>query len=507
MSSIKDLEKASVADGSITEVKVDARAASKDKARQLLLNHNVNFEPNSVEAKRVLRKIDMRIMPMCFCVYLLMLLDKSGLSFAGIMGLRQETGLNTFQFSWLGSIVYFGYLAGELPGSYMMQRLSLCKYFSIMCMLWGIVVLMHAVCNNFATFLVVRFLLGFAEVCTAPAVIIILGSWYTKTEQVLRVALWYTTSGFSNIFGGFFAWCIFQANSFRWQALFLFYGSLTFITGVVLYFFLAVSPTEAKWLTDDEKVIALERVRSNKTGTEVWRFNWSQLKETFLDPRLYIIFLLLASTGLPNGGLTVFGPEIIGQFGFDTEQTTLLSMVPGFATVIGTGVALVVAKYTNRTIAGIWTVALACIGVIMMFTIPKSNPAGRYGGYIITLQFPIAVLFIVTFMTAGVSGSTKKVAFGASYQLGFTFGSIVGPLTYTEKDGPEYLIAKYTMLVSLLIAIGLLASLGLIHKRWNDQRDKQDALDAQNGVMHEVIENEEFADLTDFQMRSFRYPL
>jgi len=80
------------------------------------------------------------------------------------------------------------------------------------------------------------------------------------------------------------------------------------------------------------------------------------------------------------------------------------------------------------------------------------------------------------------------------------------------------------MLAFLLFTIFLLASYGLIHKMWNNKRDKQDILDAQSkssskkgniflltiltdGIVHEHIENEEFADLTDFKLRSFRYPL
>ncbi|KAF5013229.1 hypothetical protein FDECE_743 [Fusarium decemcellulare] len=400
------------------------------------------------------------------------------------MGIREDANLTASEFSWLGSIVYFGYLAGEIPANYMMQRFSLVKYFSCMCTFWGLVVALHAVCHDFAGLATVRFLLGFAEVSAAPAVIYVLGSWYTKAEQVSRVAIWYASSGVAHILGGFFAWCIYQAdNSFRWRGLFIFYGALTLLTGIILYFFLAVSPTEARWLTDDEKVVALERVRVNKTGTEVWRFSWPQLQETFLDVRFYIIFMLLVSAGLPNGGITVFGPSIISAFGFSTEQTTLLSMVPGVTAVIGTGVALLVAKLTNRTIGGIWCLILACIGVVMMFTIPSSNYTARYGGYILTLQFPNCIIFVVTFMTAGVAGSTKKVAFGAAYQLGFTVGNILGPQTFRESDAPNYYIAKYTMLAFLVLTMFLLAAIGLIHKYWNTKRDKQDAIDEQASLL------------------------
>ncbi|KAK7213899.1 hypothetical protein V2G26_021077 [Clonostachys chloroleuca] len=60
----------------------------------------------------------MRIMPMCFFVYVLMMTDKNSLSFAGIMGIKQDANLTPGEFSWLGSIVYFGYLAGEVPANF-----------------------------------------------------------------------------------------------------------------------------------------------------------------------------------------------------------------------------------------------------------------------------------------------------------------------------------------------------------------------------------------------------
>ncbi|KAH8782314.1 major facilitator superfamily domain-containing protein [Hyaloscypha sp. PMI_1271] len=486
---------------------IDQQAASKDKALGLLATHHVNFDPSSTEAKRVLRKIDMRIMPMVFVVYMLQLMDKNSLSFAAIMGIKTDCHLTAKQYSWLGSIVYFGYLGGEIPATFLMQRFSLSKYFSIMCMLWGVVVAMHAVCHDFASLATVRFLLGAIEVCTAPAVIYITGSWYTKSEQITRVAIWYTTSGWANVFGGLFAFAINQAKTFKWQGLFVFYGCLTFCTGIILFFFLAASPTQASWLMDEEKTIALERVRENKTGSEVWRFNKSQLFECFTDIRFYMMFLLLVSTGLPNGGLTAFGPSIIASFGFNTDQSTLLNMGSGACTVVGTIMALYLAKFTGRTIAGCYTLCLSCIGVIMMFVIPAEHYGARYGGYILTQQFGVCVLFIITFLTAGIGGSAKKFAFGCAYQLGYAVGNIIGPQTYVAKDAPNYYPAKYTMLAFLLFTIFLLASYGLIHKMWNNKRDKQDILDAQNGIVHEHIENEEFADLTDFKLRSFRYPL
>ncbi|GKZ35527.1 hypothetical protein AbraIFM66950_006189 [Aspergillus brasiliensis] len=409
-------------------------------ALKLLEERGTEVDLASLEAKKVLRKIDMRIMPLVLGLYTLQLLDKNSLSFAAIMGIKTDTNLSGDQYDWLGSIVYFGYLFGEVPAAFLMQRVSIARYLGIMSMLWGTVVALHAACHNFGGLAAVRFLLGSIEVCTTPAIIFITSSWYTHSEQLTRVAIWYSTSGWAQVIGGFVAWAINHANYFKWESLFIFYGGLTFVTGIILFFFLAASPIDAAWLSDDEKIIALERVRANKTGADMWAFNWTQLRESLRDPRLYLIFLSMVATGLPNGGLTAFGPTIIAGFGFDDNTTTLLSMAPGACAAIGTIVVIFVIKATNRTIGGIFTMLLGCAGVIMMLTIPEESYAARYGGYILTMQYPNAILVILAFITAGIGGSTKKLAFGASYQLGYAVGNICGPQTFREDEAPHYYV-------------------------------------------------------------------
>lgn len=53
---------------------------------------------------------------------------------------------------------------------------------------------------------------------------------------------------------------------------------------------------------------------------------------------------------------------------------------------------------------------------------------------------PNAILVVLAFITAGVGGSTKKVAFGASYQLGYAVGNICGPQTFRANEAPNYYV-------------------------------------------------------------------
>lgn len=289
----------------------------------------------------------------------------------------------------------FGYLAGDIPSVYILQRWTIDKAFAAVVIIWGLVVALHAACSGFVSLAVLRFVLGFGEVFTTPVVLQIFSSWYTKEEQLVRMPIWYTCYGLANIFGGLLAWALYQAGSFRWQGLFVLYGSMTMVLGILLYLFVPASPTRASWLTEEEKAIVLERVRPNKTGTEVWRFNADQLKEAFQDPRLYVVFLILVSLGLPTGGITVFGPSIISGLGFGDEKSTLLSMAPGGVAIIGVLVCTVIGRKTNRTIAGLFSFALSIIGTIMLFAIPESQNAPRYGGYVLALLCKFTCVFIV----------------------------------------------------------------------------------------------------------------
>lgn len=52
-------------------------------------------------------------------------------------------------------------------------------------------------------------------------------------------------------------------------------------------------------------------------------------------------------------------------------------------------------------------------------------------------------------MTAGVGGTTKKLAFSASYQLGYTVGNIIGPQTYRKSDAPNYYVSSLIFMRTL----------------------------------------------------------
>jgi hypothetical protein len=68
---------------------------------------NRGIEVDPAEIKKTLRKIDTRIVPILFFIYLLQYLDKNGINYASAFGFIEGTKLGKNGYSWLGKRHHF----------------------------------------------------------------------------------------------------------------------------------------------------------------------------------------------------------------------------------------------------------------------------------------------------------------------------------------------------------------------------------------------------------------
>lgn len=130
---------------------------------------------NEEENKKLLRKIDLCLLPLLTLSYMLQFLDKQTLNFASIMGMIKDLDLRGSQYSLSGSMFYIGYLSFSYPASFLMVRLPLGKYLGGTCVVWAICLACHAATKNAAGLLAVRFFLGAAEASISPGFSLITG--------------------------------------------------------------------------------------------------------------------------------------------------------------------------------------------------------------------------------------------------------------------------------------------------------------------------------------------
>lgn len=90
---------------------------------------------------------------------------------------------------------------------------------------------------------------------------------------------------------------------------------------VLIYIFLPDSPTKARWASEHEKKLLVERVRSNNQGLKQKHWNSGQALEAFIDPFTYCLFFLCFFNCLVVGGINTFsGLLITNAFGFSVSS-------------------------------------------------------------------------------------------------------------------------------------------------------------------------------------------
>ncbi|KAL7943561.1 major facilitator superfamily domain-containing protein [Trichoderma barbatum] len=459
--------------------------------------------------RRLLRKIDWNLMPLMCIVYGLNYLDKTTLSYASIMGLREDLKLHGDNYQWLSSLFYFGYIGWEFPTNRLLQSLPLAKYSAFNVIMWGLVLSLFATTENFGGAVVIRFFLGVFEAAVTPGFALFVSQWYTKKEQGFRTSIWFSFNGWAQIFGGLVAYGFAHGASTYgfsiapWKAIFVFTGVLTSTVGIVFLFIMPDNQLNARFLTKEERLLAIQRIKVNEQGIGNKHFKWYQVKEALLDPAIwgFVFYALLAN--IPNGGISNFFSQLIVSFGY-TPQQSLLYGTPGGAVEI---VALLLCGYLgdrlgSRILVSISGLVVAMIGVIMIVAIPLDKPAGRLAGYYLTQASPTPFVALLSLISTNVAGWTKKTTVAAMYLVAYCVGNIIGPQTFRPKDAPEYRSAEITILVCWVACLVDLVFIWWWYRRQNLKKNLVRA-----DPSYTKVENQEFLDMTDKENPEFNYSL
>ncbi|EKM55082.1 uncharacterized protein PHACADRAFT_208608 [Phanerochaete carnosa HHB-10118-sp] len=491
------------------------------------------------EAKRVRRKIDMHILPLMCLIFALQYADKNALGQSAVLGLLQDAHLTQNEYNQLGTIFYVFYLAAEFPQNYLLQRFPVAKVLSINIFLWAVLLLCHSAAKSFAALATVRTFLALTESAIMPGFMIVTGMFYTREESVRRVGSWFLMDGIAIIALGFIAFgCLhIKTESFEpWQWLNVIFGLTTLVASILFWFFFPDSPTTAWFLTPEERVTAVARIRVNQTGVENKRFKKSQLIECLKDRKTWMWFFYAAFSQVSNSLSNQRG-LIVAEFGFTDFQTTLLGCVDGVVLILAVVFSTILASRlpNARAYVGFGGYCVALLGAILVNTLPSRLKVGLLCSYWLGAGGSFAP-FVVALSWVGsvTAGHTKRVSTNAIMIIGYALGNSVGPQPWKTQYQPRNHVPW-----TVISVCWAMSGLTMLLIRWylvreNARRDREQAAAAsalreqQGGKeKHEADEEEDgeevyledakgeeigkvdkaFLDLTDIENRDFRYVL
>lgn len=463
--------------------------------------------------KRLLRKIDWTITPLLAGTYFLQFLDKNTLSYTSVMGIREDAGLKGQEYSHVSMLFYIGFLATEFPTQYLAQRVSrLGLYLGTNIILWGIVLCCHAGVSSFAGLAVCRTLLGVFEACVAPILVLIIAMWYRKEEQGTRVSWFYVCNSVTKIFGGLVAYGIsFARTDFAtWRIFFLAIGALTMGVGALVCVFLPDSPVKAKRFSDAEKVAALMRVKENQSGTQNNHVKKDQIIEAFCDVRVWLIFLSVMLSSIPNGGISNFNNILLTTFGYTDQQALILDAPNGaIGIVFVLGAGYLSDRWNDRS-----TVMLLCLiptilaaalmyGFVDAEGVPHNKPALLAASFL-SGTFGAGFMINLAWNASNIAGHSKKVTVNALTLVAFCTGNVLGTQTFRSDEAPGYASGKISIMACLSASCLVVVALRMYNGWLNGKKEKQ--LAAMEPEERKALrERMAFADETDRRNPFFRY--
>ncbi|KAJ9637381.1 hypothetical protein H2204_004805 [Knufia peltigerae] len=499
-----ELENSAVTSVQVDEKSIDYRDV--DAALSFLRANADTGQSVDIDENKLMRKVDWMMMPLMFACYYLQYTDKTLLNYAAVMGLIEDTHLPANGFSNLAIAFYVSFLVCEPLQAMLIQKFPTAKYLGCNVVLWGITVSLNCVCHNFASVVALRVLLGIFESSVAPSLVVLTAMWYKRPEQVSRMGIWYQGTSVGPAISSLASYGFLHYTKSNphvhfksWQILFLVFGLITVVVGIMVVLFLPDNPMKSR-LSNDEKLFIIERVRENQTGIENKRLKTKQLKEVFFSTKTWLLSLIVITTNVPNGAVSSFSSIIISNFGYD-EYTTLLLNLPGCAVAFvsvwfGTWWG---GRYNSRGTAIIFLIIPTMIGGALMAWLPADNKPGLLAGNFLTNTVGASLPLMYSWITANHAGHTKKIAMNAIVLMSFCVGNIIGPETFQARDAPQYIPAKLTIVVVLAVGIGLTVALDLLYALENRKRDRQEP--------QQLPQDFEFLDLTDRENRNFRYLL
>ncbi|ETW86125.1 hypothetical protein HETIRDRAFT_380392, partial [Heterobasidion irregulare TC 32-1] len=456
--------------------------------------------------------------------------DKTTLGQSAILGIYQGAHLTQNQFNWLGTIFYLSFLVFQYPQNLALQYLPVGKWMSANIFVWAVALLCHAACKSFGALFAVRFIMGACEGAITPGFMLVTAMFYTRAEQTRRVGYWFLMNGLAVIVLGFVAFGVLHTHTGRfmpWQWLMIVTGLITLATSVLFWFFFPDSPTTARFLTAEERVWAVRRIRVNQAGVENKHFKREQFVETLQDPKTWLFAVFAALSNILNS-LTNQRQLIVSQFGFTPIQTTLIGCVDGVVEmlVVWLGVTLASSRPNARAYSALAMFLPCILGSILVNTLPAHKKIGLLFSYWLSIFGIVPFALMLGWVSSVTAGHTKRTTTNATVLVGYALGNAVGPLMWKKRYQPRNHVPWAVISACSLASAVLLLLARAVLARENRTRERERAARAARGDGDEdgfdevyvaqadadgkTVErrvDRAFLDLTDRQNREFRYVL
>ncbi|KAH7026333.1 major facilitator superfamily domain-containing protein [Microdochium trichocladiopsis] len=425
------------------------------------------FEENTTAEKKLVRKIDLYLMPSIWFLYLLAYMDRSNIGNARVAGMSRDLGLSDTDYSLAINLFQVSYVVFSVPSNMILARTKASYYMSAIMGLWGIVVAAMAAARTPAQLWGLRFALGTLEAGFSPAVFYVYSVWYRRHEQSRRFMVFWSAGILSGAFAGILAGLIASGldgahGLAGWRWLFLVEGVITVGVAFLSPLVLLDQPEQCNKFTAEERALAVRRLDADgfDTGTSPGRDEprrkvvtlpkalWAALT----TPAFWIIFI----------AFMMFYPTLVEGLGYDSVTAQFMT-APLYVVAVPFAVALSYladrrphwrGAYLSATLlAGALLSAVAAAAAAVVGSLVARYVLMCLLNCAMYSAVPLALSFATTELGA-VEPATRAVALAVMSGLG-NLAQIYSSYLWPAADAPQYVKGFATYAALLALGAGL----------------------------------------------------
>ncbi|PHH77049.1 hypothetical protein CDD83_4173 [Cordyceps sp. RAO-2017] len=408
---------------------------------------------SAAEEARLLRRIDVALLPMLFLIYVVAFLDRANIANALTMGMPHELGLTGQQPNAALAVFFVPYILLEIPSNMLLRRVTPRIWLSLCILGFGLVMLAQGFVRGYGGLLATRFLLGIFEAGIFPGSFYLISFWYRRAEAQKRFTLYFCSVIVASAFGGLLASAIARmdgvAGLSNWRWVFILEGILSVAVAAASFFCLSDFPEQARWLSARERLCVLQRTgrapsqqqqqQQQGQAVEQDKLTRRDLVAFFKDPKNHLGALMYFCVVVPVYAFAYFTPTIVKTLGYSAVQTQLYS-VPPFATALG--LCLIQAYLSDRTNLRLPYVlssgALLISGLAVLMTTHGRFSAQYAGLCLICVGAFSAAPTVICWYLMNLDGHRQR-SIGSGWMISFgNTGGILAPFAFLQSDAPEY---------------------------------------------------------------------
>ncbi|KAL2022438.1 hypothetical protein VTK56DRAFT_5267 [Thermocarpiscus australiensis] len=455
----------------------------------------VQFDPKA-EAK-LRTKLDLMLVPTVSLLYLFCFIDRANIGNARIAGLEKDLGMSGNDYNALLSIFYISYILFEIPSNVMCKWIGPGWFIPAISLGFGLVSFATAFVHNFSQAAAVRFVLGIFEAGMMPGIAYYLSRWYRRSELAFRLSLYIVMAPLAGAFGGLLASGILaldHVGSVRsWRMIFVIEGIIT--TGLSLISFVTLTdrPETARWLTPEERDLAIARVKSERVATtEVLdRMDKKKLLQGITNPITLSTSFIFLLNNITVQGLAFFAPTIVRTIYPDkTAVMQQLFTVPpyvvgAFFTVF---LPLVSWRLDRRQIIMILSSPLVIVGYSMF--LGTTNSSARYAATFLLSSslFAVGALSNAQVSANVISDTARSSAIGLNVMMG-NVGGLISTWSFLPWDAPDYPIGNGLNLAATCVVFLVATAMLLWMKRDNRKREGRNVEEELAGLSQQEVQD------------------